>query len=413
MLKQLRKKFIMINMLLVSLILITVSGVQVYTALRQATAETDATLRHVLQWRDSGPDRWQIGLPPDSPPGKFSQNMIPAICVILNPNGTVTTILDNNVDIADETLNYALSQVLSRAEDSGRLADLDLKYRRSYSGLSLRVAFVDLSWERSMISRQVLTSLAVFVLAMAGFFAASIFLSRWALRPTERSWKQQQQFIADASHELKTPLTVLLADTDILLSHPDATIQEQRKWVQYIQDEGRRMKALVEDMLFLARSDSAKEKELERLPVVLSDLCWNSLLAFEPVAFERRACLDQSIDDGVTVTGDPAQLNRLITILLDNACKYCGPEGRVSLALTRSNDRAVLTVHNTGAPIPSDALPHLFERFYRVDTARARQTGGYGLGLAIAASIVQQHHGKISAVSSAESGTTFTVSLPT
>lgn len=415
MLRQLRKKFVMINMLLVSLVLLAVLVFQFYSAWRQAASETDAALRWALQWGENGPDRWQIVLSPASPPEKQrgdSRILIPTFCITLSPNGTVTTIADNNVDISDEALSTALSEVLSRREDEGEIASLHLRYLCSYSGLSLRIAFADTSWEWVSLSRHLLTSLMVLVLALAGFFVVSLFLSRWALRPTERSWKQQQQFIADASHELKTPLTVLLADADILLAHPNDTIQNQRKWVEYIQDEGNRMKVLVEDMLFLARSDNATEKEQARLPVALSDLCWSSLLAFEPVAFERGAQLNHAISDGITVTGDRDQLGRLVTILLDNACKYCGPGGEATLALTQSGDRVILSVHNTGAPIPAEALPHLFERFYRVDSARARQTGGHGLGLAIAASIVQQHQGKISAASSAQDGTSFTVSLP-
>ena len=415
MLKQLRRKFILVNMLLVSLVLLVVLTIQIFSAWQQITAQTDSALRRALQWSESGPDRWQIGLYPTTPPEEQLEDnkmLVPTFCVILSPNGTVTTILDNNVDISDEALAAALSEVLSREADEGELTSLGLRYLRSYSGLSLRIAFADLTWEQTSLSRQILTSLLVLVLALTGFFVVSLFLSRWALRPTERSWKQQQQFIADASHELKTPLTVLLADADILLAHPEDTIQSQRKWVEYIQDEAKRMKVLVEDMLFLARSDSAAEKELERLPVALSDLCWNSLLAFEPVAFERGAQLSSQIDDNITVIGDQAQLGRLVTILLDNACKYCGPGGEAALTLKRSSDRTILTVHNTGAPIPPEALPHLFERFYRVDSARARQTGGHGLGLSIAASIVQRHRGKIAAASSAEEGTTFTVSLP-
>jgi signal transduction histidine kinase len=245
-----------------------------------------------------------------------------------------------------------------------------------------------------------------------GFFLVSLFLARWALKPTEESWKRQQQFVADASHELKTPLTVLLADADILLAHPQDTIESQRKWVEYIQDEAHRMKELVEDMLFLARGDAAAKTQLEALPVGLSDLCWNCLLSFEPVAFEQGVDLASDVAPGVTVSGDGGQLRRLVAILLDNACKYCPHGGKVTLTLAKNGDRAALTVHNTGPAIPAEALPHLFERFYRVDAARGRSTGGYGLGLSIAASIAQRHRGKISVTSSEEAGTAFTVTLP-
>lgn len=410
MLKQLRKKFILINMFLVSLILLAVFTAQVLSDWQQSTAETESALLRAVQWGESGPDPWHIGQNLSLLPENGT--LIPTFCVILNSNGSVTAVLDNHVDISSDTLNTALSAALSSTSDTGKLPELGLRYLRAYTGGTLRVAFADITWARAALFRQVLTSLLILAAALVIFFLASLFLSRWALRPTERSWKQQQQFIADASHELKTPLTVLLANADILLAHPEDTIRAQYKWVAYIRDEGVRMKALVEDMLFLARSDSAAERELERKPLSLSDLCWNCVLSFEPVAFEQSVHLTQSIREQVTVNGDVEQLRRLVTILLDNACKYCPAGGTVTLTLEQEDGKALLTVHNTGTPIPPEALPHLFERFYRVDSARARQTGGYGLGLAIAASIAQRHRGKISAASSDGAGTAFSVALP-
>ena len=410
MLKQLRRNFILINMLLVSLVLLVVLTVQMVTAWRQVTAQSEEALRRAVLWGESGPDRWQVG---GAIIGGDSPLMVPVFCVIFNWDGTVSMVLDNYVEITDATLSQAVSAALIGGEDQGILKELDLRYLRAVTGGSLRIAFADMGWERSDLSRQLLTSLLVLAAALVGFFLISLFLSQWALRPIEKSWQQQRQFVADASHELKTPLTVLLADADILLAHPEQTIDSQRKWVEYIQDEARRMKELVEDLLFLARNDSAAEKERKRQPVVLSDVCWNCMLSFEPVAFERGAQVNGDIDPEVRLLGDEGQLRRLVTILLDNACKYCGPEGTVDLSLKRSGDRAVLTVHNTGEPIPPEALPHLFERFYRQDSARARETGGYGLGLAIAASVVERHRGKISVTSTAAEGTTFTVSLPT
>ena len=356
MLRQLRRKFIWINMALVALVLLAVTAVQVFTVWRQAGAETDAALRRAVMW-ETGADRWQIG-------GRGDQSMVPTFCVVLDMSGDIRMTMDNYVEISTDTLTAAVSLLIMAA-------------------------------------------------ALAVFFLISLFLSRWALRPVERSWKQQQQFVADASHELKTPLTVLLADADILLAHPDDTIASQRKWVEYMQDEAGRMRELVEDMLFLARSDSASDREQIRQTVALSDLCSNCLLSFEPVAFERGARLTDAVEPDVTVLGDESQLRRLIAILLDNACKYCGEQGTVTLTLRREGSRAVLSVRNTGDPIPPEALPHLFERFYRADSARARDTGGYGLGLAIAAAIAESHKGKISAASTAAEGTTFTVTLPT
>ena len=214
------------------------------------------------------------------------------------------------------------------------------------------------------------------------------------MRPVEESWRRQQQFVADASHELKTPLTVLLADTDILLGHPGDTVESQRRWVEHIRDEGLRMKGLVQDLLFLARGDAAGwSRPRERAD--LSGLCGDCVMSFEPVAFEAGLALNSGIAPGVALTGSGEELRRLCAILLDNACKYCEAGGTVTVTLTAGDHRAELTVHNTGAPIPAEAQAHLFERFYRADAARTREQGGSGLGLAIAASIVERHRGKI------------------
>lgn len=171
------------------------------------------------------------------------------------------------------------------------------------------------------------------------------------------------------------------------------------------------MKGLVEDLLFLAKSDAARQ-EFQAAQVDLSELVQGCLLPFEPVAFEAGVRLDAQVDPDLMLTGDEAQLRRLVRILLDNGVKYAGAEGAVSLTLTRQQDKLRLTVRNTGTPIPPEHLPHLFERFYRADAARNRAQGGYGLGLAIAKAIVEHHRGRITVSSSAESGTVFTVLLP-
>lgn len=411
MLRQLRNKFILINMLLVSLILLTVFFVQFFSDARQVREETEAALRRTLEWTESGPDRWQVGepsAPPDSGGPGNSPLLVPTFCVIFK--GEETVLVDNNADISRETLTAAL-EATKGSSDSGFIPSLGLCYLRSHRGGEHRIAFADISWGWVHLRQHALTALLIGALALMGFFLVSLFLARWALRPVERSWMQQQQFIADASHELKTPLTVMLADADILLAHPEETIASRSKWVGYIREEAERMKELVENMLFLARGDS-DPRDFTPVPVAMADLCWSCLLSFEPVAFERGAELTEEGMEKLTVSGDPDQLRRLVTILLDNACKYCGTGGSASLSLRRQGDRAVLTVCNTGEPIPAEALPHLFERFYRVDSSRDRASGGYGLGLSIAAAIVRRHRGRIGAESSAEKGTRFTVTLP-
>ncbi len=261
-----------------------------------------------------------------------------------------------------------------------------------------------MGWETDSLWPLIRSSLLVGALALGGFFVISLMLSGLALKPAEEAWEQQRRFVADASHERKTPLTVILTNTGILLAHSGDTIAQQQKWVEYIRDEAQRMRALVEDLLFLAKSDAGKETSPVTAPVDVSELTWSALLPFEPVAFEQGVEMESEIAD---------QLRRLVAILLDNAVKYAGNGGRVKLVLSRPERGGVcLTVHNTGPAIPPEHLPHLFERFYRADDSRARTSGGYGLGLAIAKRIVDGHGGSITVSSREDASTDFTVRLP-
>ena len=236
------------------------------------------------------------------------------------------------------------------------------------------------------------------------------FLDAFGL-PVARAWDQQQRFVADASHELKTPLTVILANTSILRAHPERSVTSQSQWIESTQSEAERMQELVRDMLDLARPEHA-ETVREHARVDLTDLVEGGLLQFESVAFERNVSLASDIDRDVSVTGDAARLRRLVTTLLDNACKYVEKGGRIAVTLRQTARRIELHVHNTGTVIAEEDLPHVFDRFYRADKARTRSEGSYGLGLAIAREIAEEHGGSIAAASDETNGTTFTVALP-
>ncbi len=409
MLNKLRWKFVAILMTLLGLALGAALAVQTVSSLRQYREETDRVLTAAL-------DRTQSTLDPlHRPVEGFAQDgelytTIPAFCAVLDREGRVVLALSFNAWVDEEDVTRAAAEALAAGTDSGQLREQNLRFRMERRGLWLEIAFADLSWEQSAGGRQVLTALLVLGAALAGFFVVSAALARWLVRPVEESWRQQQQFVADASHELKTPLTVLLADADILLSHPGDTVGSRRRWVEHIRDEGLRMKGLVEDLLFLARGDAAGQARPQGR-ADLSQLCGECVMSFEPVAFEAGLTLDSELAPGVTVHGGGEELRRLCAILLDNACKYCEPGGAVTVTLA-AGDKAVLTVHNTGEPIPAQAQPHLFERFYRADAARTREKGGSGLGLAIAAAIVERHRGKITVHSAEGEGTAFTVTLP-
>ena len=410
MLHRLRVKFILTNMLLVTLVLLAVFGALVYFTASQLERESMAVMTLMLR-RDGMPPQFEFKAPVTGAEREW-QSVIPAFCVTVDEEGEISLEAGENVKVSQEVVEQAVEEVLASGAERGKLNDLGLRFLKELTPQGdTHIAFSDLSWEWSSLWRLVFNSLLIGAGALVVFFLISLFLSHLSLKPVEEAWMQQRQFVADASHELKTPLTVILANTGIIEGHAQDTVASQDKWIRYIREEAQRMKGLVEDMLFLAKHDDARRPTKSQL-CNLSDLTTGCVLRFESVAFESGVELDSEIQPKLSIHGDLDCLERLVMILLDNAVKYAGEAGRVRLELQRRQDWAVLTVTNTGKPIPPEHLEHLFQRFYRADGSRSRKEGGYGLGLAIAQTIVQFHRGQIEVSSDAQRGTCFTVTLP-
>ena len=457
MIKKLRRKFVIINMSLVAVILCVVLGMFCFTRIHSFRAESEMAMRQMLDSSRSKepPSDGNAPAPgspnpatadPSSETGNNSEtsdsennaqnpqppsldfgpggrnpafNSVPVFLVTLDKNNEITDISSSGSYTVTDTLSEAaVSAALAVSEDQGYLSDLKLRFIKQNTPEGMKIAFADTVQETRALGELVIQCVIMLLLFLLCFLLVSIFLARWALRPVETAWEQQNQFIADASPELKTPLTVILANLRILLSHKDATIRDELQWVESTQEEAGRMKKLVENLLFLARSD-ARSTPMVYSTFSFSDLILGCLLTFEPVAFEQGVMIEDHISEDISLTGDASQIRQLVAILLDNACKYAGnatggetDDKKVTVTLVSENDRIRLTVHNTGKAIPEEDLPHLFERFYRTDKSRARTDGGYGLGLAIAQTIAKNHRGKITVVSAENLGTSFTVTLP-
>lgn len=406
MIKKLRKKFVLINMSLVTAVLFGVVAVSCILGYQNSVAES----RRALERAWAPPPKFELSKRWLKPPEE-SFSWSPVFGVTLDQSGEIVSVMKNSVEVSDELAQQAVAEALAQGRREGVIRNMMLRYRVDLTPGGTRLAFVDRTRELQSLLKLMLTSLAALSGGFAAFLAVSLYLSRWALRPVEQAWEQQRQFVADASHELKTPLTVILANTGILLSHQSDTIEQQYKWIENTQTEAQRMKKLVDDLLFLAKSD-AVSTPVPHIRLDFSDLVWSSVLPFESIAFEQGVKLDSEIAPDVVVQGDMSQLRQVVAILLDNACKYAGEKGEVFVQLEAIQDKIRLKVNNSGEPIAPDKLKHVFERFYRVDASRAREKGGYGLGLAIAQSIVTAHAGSIAAQSNVQNGTTFIVTLP-
>ena len=225
----------------------------------------------------------------------------------------------------------------------------------------------------------------------------------------DSSFKQQSQFTADASHELRTPLAVLMSHCELALNRPRSA-EEYKQTIGTCQKAGARMKRLVEDLLTLARADSAK-LEIEHALVDLQAISNEAVALIEPLAREHNIAVTFEGSSAIC-QGDARRLSQVVANLLSNAIHYNQRGGKVVVTTSLEGDHAVVSVRDTGCGIPVDALPHLFDRFYRVDEARSRQTGGSGLGLAICKSIVDAHEGLLTVESEVEVGSAFEVRLP-
>lgn len=419
MLNKLRNRFIFINMLLVGIILAALFIIVLAINVVSNYNEINEAMEDALQNEIDIPDVFFIGDHPHEQPMDDRTRDVYVVSVTPVPGSeeegyVIFKSVNNHVTMADDVLTTAISRVMAAGTFEGWLDDMSLMYRTAQHFDSTRIAFADSTGFVESIKTGFINLGSICIIVFVVFFFISNFLASMAFKPAEKAWEQQQHFLADASHELKTPLTVILANNNILLSHDDTTIAEQRKWVESTQAEAEHMKKLVDELLFLAKSDAAKN-DIPREPVDLSELAWSNMLQFDPVAFERGVQFEGNIQNGLVTIGDRTQLNQLIHILLDNAIKYAGVGGQVDWSLekytigkTKLQNYAHLCVHNTGKPIPAEDLPHIYERFYRSDRARSAGSG-YGLGLAIAKSICEVHEADILVESTAEKGTTFTV----
>lgn len=310
-------------------------------------------------------------------------------------------------ELEEETVKE-LVRLAARGEEFGVFPGYHLRYAKRQTEEGVRVAFADISAENAAIAQLIRNSLVIGLFTLLVFFGASLPLARWAVGPVERAWLRQKQFVGDASHELKTPLTVILSNADMLLTQP---AQGQRRWAENIKAEALRMKSLTEELLSLAKLESGGAGFVSE-KVDLSYLVTDSILLFEAAAFENGKHFSYQVADGIFVAGDPAALSRLAGILLDNALKYGREHSEIAVRLgAASKGRyALFSVASQGDAIPREELPRIFQRFYRRDPSR-EETEGYGLGLAIAREITESHKGKIWAES--ENGVnTFSVLLP-
>ena len=347
--------------------------------------------------------------------GTVGADAMLAVTLDVTPTGIVLNKSESPVGLDEDAMDEIIVKAVGNDETSGWDVSRHLAWASKSTAYGLRIAICDTYSRDTSLAKQAASGLFICVVSLTALYVVARAMARRSIKPVSEAWDAQRRFISDASHELKTPLAVILANVQIL-QKSKAINEEDKRWIDRTADEAGHMKGLVEDLLTLARADEAKAGSVgatgPMVEIDLSEIVDESALEFDAVAFERGCTIECETMPGVKVRGDKQQLARVMNTLIDNATKYAAKGSIVKVRVVREGKKAKVEVNNAGGVIDPEDLAHLFDRFYRTDKARSREeTGGFGLGLAIAKSIVEAHGGKIWATSNAADGTTFHVSI--
>lgn len=428
MFKRLQNKFIILNMTIITIVMIsafatiymiTYSNIQRENQIKLTNITMSPIMMNPLSKSDENKDTDRVFV------GKIPNDYASTFSVLVGEDNKLLNV-HSYLDLPEGTYTQA-TQLATASNKKSSVISIDgqrwlFKTNAMNANLIIKgtsgvtqaavleqIYFMDVTESYNILSQLLLTFGAISIVMLFVIFGISLFFARRAITPVEIAYEKQKQFIADASHELKTPIAVIHANAEALYANKAATIESQQKWLNYITAETDRMGKLVSDLLYLANTDSeAVNREL--VPLNISNVVTDVLLAMEAVVFEKGITLSQNIQPDLITTGVSDKIKQVVIILLDNAVKYVNDNGIIDVTLRKSRNHVLFSVKNTGRGIPKESLPKLFDRFYRIDPSRAHD-GGYGLGLSIAKAIIENAGGKIYASSVEGESTTFVFEL--
>ena len=277
------------------------------------------------------------------------------------------------------------------------------------NGETYQIRFVDVTEAKKSLIILRNTLLLMGSVLLAAFYIMSVYFSNRAIKPMKETWENQQRFIADASHELKTPLSIISANLDVLYANKDETIASQLKWLDYASKGVKRMSGLVQSMLALSKAET-ENTLLNKSAVNIGNILNDTVSLFKITADDKNITIERHIPAEVTAFTYPALIEQCIHILIDNAVRYTPRNGTINILLDKTKSIVLLKIENSGRGISEYDLPKIFDRFFRSDTSRT--DGGHGLGLSIAKTGIEKLGGSIEVISIENKKTIFTVKIP-
>ncbi|MCD8036678.1 MAG: HAMP domain-containing histidine kinase [Clostridiales bacterium] len=319
------------------------------------------------------------------------------------------SVLTDDPFVDDETLFSAAEAAYAEDEDYGVLKEYSLIYYRQGTGSLCKLAFASTSYIYENMTSFIFNILLIFIATMAVVYLISRYISKLAVQPVELAWQREKQFVADISHDLKTPLAVVKANLSILRSDGDISDEEKNRWIDGAEEAVNNMRLLVDEMITLSQAgDSDAEIKIEKID--FSEIVEKAVMQLEPVAYDNGIEIIEEIARNITIKGNSDYICRIAMSLIENAIKYETEGGKVYVNLSVKKKQAVLSVRNLNSVIAPEDLLHVFERFYRADKARGSRDG-HGLGLAIAKDMTEKMGGRIEVHSESNTGTEFKVSF--
>lgn len=306
--------------------------------------------------------------------------------------------------VTEEDAKQFTEELIQKEKSSGYYGRYRYRKAETEEGKSIYI-YVD-----CLNDLQSIRNFAVISLLVGGVFLVLVLIlvsvfSRRAIRPVVESMEKQKQFITDAGHEIKTPIAIILANTEVI-----EMCEGESEWTKSIKNQVSRLTELVGNLLMLAKMDETGQK-IEMQEVEFGKLIKEISESFHTILIQKNQKIEEQLEEELNVCGNEKELRQLGTILMDNAVKYTPDGGRIRISLKRKEKMAILNFYNECENLPQGDLTHLFDRFYRADSSRSRESGGYGIGLSVAKAVVKNHRGKIS-VKAQENGILFTVKLP-
>lgn len=408
MIKKLQRRVVIIAVSSVAAVLLVIMGAILITNYSEIVSDADSTIL-MLEQNDGSYPKFEEGSFGNNNTDRPKQGMSPEaqfetrfFSVNLNEEGkTISTNTGSIAAVAtDEAIEYA-EKIYESGTEKGFLGVY--RYSVSKTDKGTMVLFLDCSRSLDIFYRFVRASLAVSAVGILGVFVLMLLFSKRAIKPIADSYAKQKHFITDASHELKTPLAVINANTEVI-----EMTQGDSEWTQSIKNQVLRLTELTNSLVSLARMDEHDSKLL-MTDFSISDAVIESIEPFARLAAQQGKTLVSKIQSNISFGGNEESIRKLVGILTDNAIKYSGEKGEISVTLKSSSKGTVLQMKNSVDEIAKGSHDELFERFYRGDASRSSEISGYGIGLSIAMAIVNAHKGKITARS--EDGKSLIISV--